>query len=192
MKIEEMIEKLRYKANNIKAHIEPELFNEVADRLEKYQWIALPEPYKRRMLDEKIDLYKLLQVEEGEKFKIEGFKYIYFIQNGYLYFIHEDGEQKSCLNINDVAEKNIIKLPKKKEFSQDTLKFFKYIDKEYKWIAKDKNDTVCTFREKPIKKEKSWVSFEEFNVLGAFKDNLFDEILWEDEEPVHINDYVER
>lgn len=35
MKIEEMIEKLRYKANNIKAHIEPEFFNEVADRLEK-------------------------------------------------------------------------------------------------------------------------------------------------------------
>ena len=35
MKIEEMIEKLRYKANNIKAKIEPDFFNEVADRLEK-------------------------------------------------------------------------------------------------------------------------------------------------------------
>lgn len=35
MTIEEMIEKLRYKANNIKAHIEPEFFNDVADRLEK-------------------------------------------------------------------------------------------------------------------------------------------------------------
>ena len=35
MKIEEMIEKLRYKANNIKAKIEPEFFNEVADALEK-------------------------------------------------------------------------------------------------------------------------------------------------------------
>lgn len=35
MKIEEMIEKLRYKANNIKAKIEPEFFNEVADMLEK-------------------------------------------------------------------------------------------------------------------------------------------------------------
>ena len=35
MKIEEMIEKLRYKAENIKAHIEPEFFNEVADELEK-------------------------------------------------------------------------------------------------------------------------------------------------------------
>ena len=42
MKIEEMIEKLRYKADNIKAHIEPEFFNEVADKLEEleeYKWM---------------------------------------------------------------------------------------------------------------------------------------------------------
>ena len=38
---EEMIEKLRYKANNIKAHIEPEFFNEVADVLEKQTWTSV-------------------------------------------------------------------------------------------------------------------------------------------------------
>ena len=37
MEIKEMIEKLRYKANSIKAHIEPEFFNDVADRLEEYE-----------------------------------------------------------------------------------------------------------------------------------------------------------
>ena len=50
MKIEEMIETLRYKANNIKAKIEPEFFNDVADVLEgkdinvtsKYnEWISV-------------------------------------------------------------------------------------------------------------------------------------------------------
>jgi PHP family Zn ribbon phosphoesterase len=35
METKEMIETLRYKANNIKAKIEPEFFNEVAERLEK-------------------------------------------------------------------------------------------------------------------------------------------------------------
>ena len=35
MTTKEMIETLRYKANNIKAKIEPEFFNEVAERLEK-------------------------------------------------------------------------------------------------------------------------------------------------------------
>lgn len=37
MTTKEMIETLRYKANNIKAKIEPEFFNEVADRLEEYE-----------------------------------------------------------------------------------------------------------------------------------------------------------
>ena len=37
MGIEEMIEKLRFKANNIKAKIEPEFFNEVADEFERYE-----------------------------------------------------------------------------------------------------------------------------------------------------------
>ena len=35
MTTKEMIETLRYKAENIKAHIEPEFFNDVADELEK-------------------------------------------------------------------------------------------------------------------------------------------------------------
>lgn len=35
MTTKDMIEKLRYKADNIKAKIEPEFFNEVADMLEK-------------------------------------------------------------------------------------------------------------------------------------------------------------
>ena len=48
MKIKEMIEKLRFKAENIKAHIEPEFFNEVADVLEKYQGIDV----KDRMPEE--------------------------------------------------------------------------------------------------------------------------------------------
>ena len=39
MTTNEMIEKLRYKAENIKAHIEPQFFNDVADELEKHQWI---------------------------------------------------------------------------------------------------------------------------------------------------------
>ena len=35
MTTKEMIETLRYKAENIKAHIEPEFFNDVADELER-------------------------------------------------------------------------------------------------------------------------------------------------------------
>ena len=79
----------------------------------------------------KIDLCKLFNVEEGEEFKFDGYVDIYFIKNGYLYFIDIDSTERVCyLQINDVVGKNIIKLPKKKQFSQDTLNFFKCIDKK--------------------------------------------------------------
>ena len=140
----------------------------------------------------KIDLCKLFGVEEGEEFKIYGYEVIYFIQNGYLYYIGDCGEKKSYLNINDVAGENIIKLPKKKEFSQDTLNFFKCIDKRWRYIAKDKNGTISAFGSKPTKKERCWLNYEGFDCLDVFKDSLFDKIKWEDEEPIYIDDYVER
>ena len=140
----------------------------------------------------KIDLCRLFGVEEGEEFKIYGYEAIYFIQNGYLYFIGDYGEQKSYLNINEVVGKNIIKLPKKKQFSQETLNFFKCIDKRWRYIAKDKNGTISAFGSKPTKKERCWLNYEGFDCLDVFKDSLFDKIKWEDEEPVYIDDYVER
>ena len=38
---DEMIKGLRYKAENIKAHMEPEFFAEVADYLESQKWIPI-------------------------------------------------------------------------------------------------------------------------------------------------------
>ena len=144
----------------------------------------------------KIDLCRLFGVEEGEEFKIYGYEAIYFIQNGYLYFIGDYGEQKSYLHINEVVGKNIIKLPKKKQFSQDTLNFFKCIDKKFDWIAKDNNGEVCIYSNKPNKRRIYW-SLDFVGVgcraeIYGFDKSLFDQILWEDEEPIRIDDYVER
>ena len=73
MEIKEMIEKLRYKANNIKAHIEPEFFNEVADELEKQTWISvddrLPEDAERYKGRKVIDV--LVTTEKGLVTKVQ-------------------------------------------------------------------------------------------------------------------------
>lgn len=144
----------------------------------------------------KIDLCKLFGVEEGEEFKIYGYEAIYFILNGYLYIIDINStKKKSFLSINDVVGKNIIKIPKKKQFSQDELCILRYIDKEYKWIARDKSNNLCIFVEKPNKQNEArmWVNvistgYIEFHCYN----HLFNSIQWEDEEPVYIDDYVER
>ena len=146
-----------------------------------------------------LDLCKIFGVEEGEKFKFYGYGDIYFIQNGYLYFIDIDStEKKSYLNINNVVGKNIIKLQKKKEFTDDELCILRNIDKEYKWIAKDRDGDLWIYTNKPKKEyDRYWKNCSSskslsFEPLDIFKNRLFTEIKWEDNEPVYIDDYVNR
>ena len=145
----------------------------------------------------KIDLCKLFGVEEGEEFKLvsDNSESKYIIVDNILNLVIDNRKPYvSELTINDINayKLKIIKLPKKKQFSQDTLNFFKCIDKRWRYIAKDKNGTISAFGSKPTKKERCWLNYEGFDCLDVFKDSLFDEIKWEDEEPIYIDDYVER
>lgn len=139
----------------------------------------------------KIDLCKLLGVEEGEEFKFEGYEYTYNIKNSLLYILNED--RYAHLEVNDLVNKEIIKLPKKKEFTDDELCVLKNIDKKYKWITRDKSGNLCIFDEKPNKNEEIWdnVIRSDFIELNCYN-SLFNSIQWEDNEPVYIDDYVER
>ena len=145
----------------------------------------------------KIDLCKLFGVTEGEEFKLvsDNSESKYIIVDNILNLVIDNRKPYvSELTINDINayKLKIIKLPKKKQFSQDTLNFFKCIDKKYKWIAKDKDGEVCIYINKPKKEDVSWDNFSLYKPLDIIKDSLFDEILWEDDEPIYIDDYVER
>ena len=137
-----------------------------------------------------LDLCKIFGVEKGEKFKIDGYEDIYFIENGYLYYIGDCGEKKSYLNINDVAGKNVIKLPKKKEFTDDELCILRNIDKKYKLVARDKNGDLYAYPYRPMKGATYWGKGSHESLFTF--NSLFTEIKWEDEEPVYIDDYVDR
>lgn len=145
----------------------------------------------------KIDLCKLFGVEEGEEFNFSGFNDVFCFKNSELFEVRKinDVDKQyilSLLPFNTVADLDIIKLPKKKKFSQETLNFFKCIDKKFEWIAKDKDGEVCIYINKPKKEDVSWDNFSLYKPLDIIKDSLFDEILWEDEEPIRIDDYVKR
>ena len=58
---EEMIKRLRYKANNIKAHIEPEFFNEVADKLEEQTDVI-------SSIEKMQDTYRQLYIRKSEDY----------------------------------------------------------------------------------------------------------------------------
>ena len=148
----------------------------------------------------KIDLCKLLGVEEGEEFKRDNSKlyYKYRVHNNIIQHFDEVLKiwEYSTLSINALVTSEIIKLPKKKEFTDNELCILRNIDKKYKWMAKDKDGLICTFVSKPIKTEKlwsdGWSNGESYASLEAIKNSLFTEIKWEDEEPIYIDEYVER
>ena len=145
----------------------------------------------------KIDLCKLFGVEEGEEFKIKLFGVIekYRLKNGELERYDNDYIYKwvkSRISINDIHESEIIKIPKKKQFTDDELCILRNIDKKYKWIARDESGSLCIFDEKPKKSEEMWdnVTHSDFIELNCYN-SLFNSIQWEDEEPIRIDDYVE-
>lgn len=140
----------------------------------------------------KIDLRKLFGVEEGEEFKVNGKDTIYFITDNILqYKINSYHSKVSNLKVNEIIK--ITKLPKKKQFTDDELCILRNIDKKYKWIARDKSGSLCIFDEKPKKSEEMWdnVICSDFIELNCYN-HLFNSIKWEDEEPIRIDEYVDR
>ena len=144
----------------------------------------------------KIDLCKLFGVKEGEEFKLEHRdcqRLVYKVQGNSLMLRNEDSKDfwYSSFGINRLPEiKNIIKLPKKK-FTDDELCILRNIDKWYKWIARSRGNVIMLHNDKPYKDHNIWNSINCEAEINVFN-HLFNSIQWEDEEPVFIDDYVER
>lgn len=149
----------------------------------------------------KIDLCKIFGVEEGEEFKFKNkdgilLRLKYQIKDNKLLgsYLDKDCFSWSCLHINELNDiEEIIKLPKKKQFTDDELAIMRSIPKNFKWIVRDLGiDCAVVFKDKPTKsKYGNWVSEGDCCILSIFN-HLFKCIQWEDEEPVFIDDYVER
>ena len=144
----------------------------------------------------KIDLCKLLGVEEGEEFKTEGYnlEYRYRIYNNRIQHFNEVLKiwDYSSLSVNALVTLEIIKLPKKKQFSQDELCILRNIDKKYKWIARDKRNTLYVFKkDEPFTTGTVWNNYSGGYARFPY-DDIFKSISWEDKKAIRIDDYVVR
>ena len=146
----------------------------------------------------KIDLCKIFGVEEGEEFRVNTRKLRYCVLNNTLMYWSETTrkfEISSGMYVNELTNiADIIKLPKKKEFTDDELAIMRSLPIEIKWIARDDDGAIFMYKDKAIKVNRSgkWSDIKAiYNSLHMFE-HLFQTIQWEDEEPVFIDDYVER
>ena len=138
----------------------------------------------------KIDLCKLLGVEEGEEFKLSKSDLTHRINNNKLEVLYEGLWGYTAIAFNKVATSEITKLPKKKEFTDDELCILRNIDKKYKLVARDKNGDLYAYPYRPMKGATYWGKGSHESLFTF--NSLFTEIKWEDEEPIYIDDYVER
>lgn len=83
--------------------------------------------------------------------------------------------------LNEYKEK--IKLTK------DEHIILKNIDKNYEWIARDLDNDLYLYPQKPEKKENYWRYSDDFICIKMFN-NLFQFIKFEDEEPTNIQELL--
>ena len=129
----------------------------------------------------KIDLCKLLGVEEGEEFKRDDSKiyYKYRVHNNIIQHFDEVLKiwEYSTLSINALVTSEIIKRPKKKQFTDDELCILRNIKSEINTLGRNINGTIYVTSDYG----KSYLKL--FN-------NLFQSL--DIGEEIIINDYVER
>ena len=129
----------------------------------------------------KIDLCKIFNVEEGEEFKLKLFGVIekYRLKNGKLEY-YDDFINKwveSTISMNHILDSDIIKLPKKKKFTDDELCILRNIKSEINTLGRNINGTIYVTSDYG----KSYLKL--FN-------NLFQSL--DIGEEIIIDDYVER
>lgn len=73
-----------------------------------------------------------------------------------------------------------------KKFTNDEKAIARNIDKNYKWIARDRDGNLCAYEERPKKEGDNWFS-DGYEYIYYFN-HLFSAIQWEDEEPTRISD----
>ena len=82
--------------------------------------------------------------------------------------------------------------------NQEEYEILKSLDNRLRWISRDKNSDIFTFKEKPYKGivgwlvESIWVGGSYLELDYVLEMKLFQFIQWEDEEPYRISDLIEE
>ena len=63
------------------------------------------------------------------------------------------------------------------------------VDSKYKYIARDEDETLCIYINKPAKSKDYWLASSSPESLNSFR-HLFKMVKWEDEEPWLIEDLL--
>lgn len=152
-------------------------------------------------MNEKVkQIFEVLGVESEEEFKLgkpsSTFHYK-FDDELYLYYNDQINEEwrASLTSIADIIKYGITKIPQKPKLTNKdkiAIKFLKNCGWHY--IARDKDKSLCAYKDKPSKQDDEWdvVEFGCMLLMVGARENILDlKISWEDTEPLCLDDFTE-
>lgn len=105
--------------------------------------------------------------------------------------IHNDGSVRIS-RLLDVENQNMQLIWKRKDLpklSSSERVILENLDKQYKWVARDKNGALYVYSTKPVKYSAIWENNGLTLALEAFP-KLFTFVKWEDEQPHSIEELL--
>lgn len=141
---------------------------------------------KEGEVDKVAEVFKLLGVEERERFAVVDRDGIFFINKNLEVCCVEQYTTLTIIPLlNGTAE--IIKLPPKTTLTAEQIEILKAsLVLEFEWIARDKNGGLYIYILKPTKGFSGWCSGDH----TAYIKTDFPFIKWEDEEPTRISELL--
>ena len=144
------------------------------------------------------DLCKFFGVSKNEVFQLKDIITNELSENDYR--INDNTLQRSDRNMNKwsycpfalnaITNYDVIKL---KQFTNEELTILKSIDTKYKWVARDEDNSIYAFEDKPTKSVEDWNDVYVTKLIKEMPfENIFKSIKWKDNEPVYIDAYVVR
>ena len=94
------------------------------------------------------------------------------------------GEQNSlekCENVSSMSKNGLL--------TEDERVILRNLDKKWKWIARDKDESLGIFNKEPFKDYDLWRNGRESYDFSSFK-HLFQFIKWTDKEPYNIEELL--
>lgn len=143
------------------------------------------------MMDYTKQIFEMLGVEPYETFKIQGMKEKFVIDNDLnLLLTDERGHFAYYLSISEIlrGEYKIIKRIKPTAEEQLAIDYARACG--YKWLAKDKDETVAAFKEKPSKNQSIWLNIAGYPNSWMIIRIPISFLNWDDEEPFYIGDEI--
>lgn len=77
-------------------------------------------------------------------------------------------------------------------FSEEEKAILRNLSEEYKWIARDENNNLYLYKNKPIKNEgvNAWQTFSGFCERLTFYNHLFQSVKWEDDTACEFRNFI--